>query len=358
MSYQTEYEKRMQGLKECPTCGSKDAYNYGHNCFKNADGWHRANQRPLPTPELSTPQVDLIEAPFSAEQVNALNAFQLRGDFHSFTCGKHSGHRDLVATEKGWICEDCDYTQNWAHSFMVKMGAAAQPEACIGPPLCDGEPEHEAFCNDHSLLAQPEAGPRPEGNPIDLMAQEAMADGIYDKVPADWNSERDVPDGGTAEAASRLPSPSAGVGLPIAKHPVPGSIPPDWPGCEDNNTQASAPKISVYEEMLATLRQERDALRRGFVNIHSLIEHPDAECDPIVGIGMATSAVDRLLRRFAESQEGEKRAEARVQELEAGLRDIEALANKPEGVDFDDPLKQLEAIEAEAARLTQDGETK
>jgi hypothetical protein len=25
----------------------------------------------------------------------------------------------LVATPRGWICRDCEYTQNWAHDFML-----------------------------------------------------------------------------------------------------------------------------------------------------------------------------------------------------------------------------------------------
>jgi hypothetical protein len=28
---------------ECPTCGSRNPYDYKYNCLKNADGWHRAN---------------------------------------------------------------------------------------------------------------------------------------------------------------------------------------------------------------------------------------------------------------------------------------------------------------------------
>lgn len=46
---------------------------------------------------------------------------------HPFTCANRSeGHpfRDgdygvLVATVDGWTCPDCDYTQDWAHTFML-----------------------------------------------------------------------------------------------------------------------------------------------------------------------------------------------------------------------------------------------
>lgn len=60
-----------------------------------------------------------LRAPFTSAQVEAMNAYQEAGMFHPFTCGNDSRHRNLVATEKGWICPDCDYTQNWAHPFMA-----------------------------------------------------------------------------------------------------------------------------------------------------------------------------------------------------------------------------------------------
>jgi hypothetical protein len=73
-------------------------------------------------------------APWTDEQVVALNAFQTAGRFHPFTCGndrgdenhrkvaKERGDRDfglLVATKEGWVCPACDYRQNWAHPFMA-----------------------------------------------------------------------------------------------------------------------------------------------------------------------------------------------------------------------------------------------
>lgn len=67
----------------------------------------------------------VVVAPFTWEQVLVLDRYQ-RGDgplgVHPFTCanrgdGKHSllnGYK-LVPTTRGWICRECDYTQNWAH---------------------------------------------------------------------------------------------------------------------------------------------------------------------------------------------------------------------------------------------------
>jgi hypothetical protein len=64
-----------------------------------------------------------IRAPFTPEQIDALNRWQHNGRVHPFTCGTDSRHRVLVATPAGWVCEDCTYRQDWAHDFMV-TGAA------------------------------------------------------------------------------------------------------------------------------------------------------------------------------------------------------------------------------------------
>lgn len=57
----------------------------------------------------------MTKAPFTAEQAEKLNEYQKSGMFHPYTCGNDSRHAVLVATEKGWHCPDCDYTQDWAH---------------------------------------------------------------------------------------------------------------------------------------------------------------------------------------------------------------------------------------------------
>ena len=51
---------------------------------------------------------------FTKEEVENLNSYQESGIFHQFTCGNnHDGERNLVATQEGWICPSCDYTQDW-----------------------------------------------------------------------------------------------------------------------------------------------------------------------------------------------------------------------------------------------------
>jgi len=69
---------------------------------------------------------ELINKPFTKEQVLNLNDWQKSRQMHPFTCTsgnrtdeKHlDGEGVLVAIEDGWICPYCDYTQDWAHKFM------------------------------------------------------------------------------------------------------------------------------------------------------------------------------------------------------------------------------------------------
>lgn len=56
---------------------------------------------------------------WTKEEIKNLNEFQTCGYFHPFTCGNENCRHDLVATENGWICPKCPYTQNWAHPEML-----------------------------------------------------------------------------------------------------------------------------------------------------------------------------------------------------------------------------------------------
>jgi hypothetical protein len=75
----------------------------------------------------------ILRAPWTPEQVAILNRWQECGDVHPYTCG--SGYRTnksihpdgegkLVATESGWICPNCDYTQGWAHLMTAQNSKA------------------------------------------------------------------------------------------------------------------------------------------------------------------------------------------------------------------------------------------
>lgn len=78
-----------------------------------------------------------IKAPFTPEQVEALNRYQADTRYHAFTCGrnrtddahrkyaaehKQSDYGILVAAREGWICPVCGYRQEWAHGFMAEVG--------------------------------------------------------------------------------------------------------------------------------------------------------------------------------------------------------------------------------------------
>lgn len=78
-----------------------------------------------------------IKAPWSTEQVDALNKFQRNRLYHPFTCGsgnrgdyvhrkyaeKHNDRDNglLIATHQGWVCPVCDYTQDWAHDWQFNL---------------------------------------------------------------------------------------------------------------------------------------------------------------------------------------------------------------------------------------------
>lgn len=77
--------------------------------------------------------MESIYAPFTPEQVDALNQFQVGASLalmgHPFTCanrsdgnhGSEGGDKGLlIATESGWVCPHCGYTQESAWSAMAK----------------------------------------------------------------------------------------------------------------------------------------------------------------------------------------------------------------------------------------------
>lgn len=93
-----------------------------------------------------------ITAPFSPEQVDALNQFQLGVSWcspgHPVLCPHWGGSEDaldddapagarithgeqggplgvLVATASGWQCPHCDHSQNWAYGFMAQLAPQA-----------------------------------------------------------------------------------------------------------------------------------------------------------------------------------------------------------------------------------------
>lgn len=68
---------------------------------------------------------DFAKTPYTAEQIENINAFQACGHYHPFTCGAEGCREVLVATEEGMACPKCDYRQTWVHDFMANGHAVA-----------------------------------------------------------------------------------------------------------------------------------------------------------------------------------------------------------------------------------------
>ena len=69
----------------------------------------------------STPAGDIcreVNMVFTEDQVASLKGFQSAGIFHPFTC--ECGAGDMIPTTEGFVCpNNCGYTQDWAHDFML-----------------------------------------------------------------------------------------------------------------------------------------------------------------------------------------------------------------------------------------------
>jgi hypothetical protein len=62
----------------------------------------------------------LNRAPWTQKEVESLTRYQKDNRMHPFTCGVGGhDHGVLTPTIEGWICDKCEYTQDWAHEFMV-----------------------------------------------------------------------------------------------------------------------------------------------------------------------------------------------------------------------------------------------
>jgi hypothetical protein len=63
----------------------------------------------------------MAKAPWTIDQVLALNAYQRLGYVHEFTCPENHERKSrvLVAKPDGWHCPTCDYRQDWAHDYMA-----------------------------------------------------------------------------------------------------------------------------------------------------------------------------------------------------------------------------------------------
>ena len=73
------------------------------------------------------------KAPFTEEQVAAINNYQKNAPFHPFTCCGHACDRSeredeglLIATLDGLVCPCGKWTQDWVHDFMTQTFKSAK----------------------------------------------------------------------------------------------------------------------------------------------------------------------------------------------------------------------------------------
>lgn len=64
----------------------------------------------------------MITAPFTGEQVQSMNGFQVRSMMHPMTCREDdcrvaNGSGPMTATTLGWMCRHCEYRQAWTFNF-------------------------------------------------------------------------------------------------------------------------------------------------------------------------------------------------------------------------------------------------
>lgn len=73
-------------------------------------------------------QRGITRVPFSPTTVRRLMVLQTRHDIHPYTCGNRGDGKHekiggqtgiLIPTVSGWVCPDCDYTQDWVHNSFL-----------------------------------------------------------------------------------------------------------------------------------------------------------------------------------------------------------------------------------------------
>lgn len=57
---------------------------------------------------------------WTQDQIDSANGYQKCDYVHAYTCG--NCRQDLIATKDGWICPNCDYTQDWALDWILNWG--------------------------------------------------------------------------------------------------------------------------------------------------------------------------------------------------------------------------------------------
>jgi hypothetical protein len=231
-------------------------------------------------PESTTPALDTIRAPFTAEQVDALNEFQSRGGMHPFTCGNdHDGvHLVLIARADGWHCSEppCAYRQVWAHAFMANPDAwpkpfwpapGFEPAATASPTpkapqsgeavrcSCGGQGIMHLHSDDHRPLITPSAGRATMREAIAGAVEEcrnltpaALADTVMAAVDA----------GSPEHAAPRSGEPATDLNEGM-RQAIAGALHAQMPGCTHDEHGADCGALA--DEAIRVRDNEMDRLR-------------------------------------------------------------------------------------------------
>ena len=100
--------------EKCPTCGRSRSKSMGcpDTCVSTRP---RSTRGPIEMRRL----MENLPAIFTDDQVASLNAYQVAGVMHPFTCGHRDHSTELVAYPEGWRCPITGTVeQDWFHSWM------------------------------------------------------------------------------------------------------------------------------------------------------------------------------------------------------------------------------------------------
>lgn len=269
---------------------------------------------------------DLIRAPFTPAQVEALNRYQTHGNMHPFTCGNDRGRSNvvLIARTDGWHCSEplCDYRQDWAHAFM------ADPEAWPKP----------AFG----------ATARADVRLVNTRTGQGVATGGNDPDVIGWSWPRTAP----AEADER-DQPSAGGTLrdrygDALRRAFDVQIIAEWICCDPVKPgHKLCRKGETTREMVASLLSDSEEAAYPSRVLDALMAVPDEERDRLrEQLRLVAADRDGWGGHAHRSRVRADSAEARLADAEAALARVRAVADRW-GLDgpppFNRPLTELRA---------------
>ncbi|MFD7705630.1 hypothetical protein [Streptomyces sp. NPDC059786] len=198
--------------------------------------------------------IDEIRAPWTSEQVDALNRFQQEGGGHPFTCGKpgHQVYPRLTATHAGWVCPDpdCDFTQDWALALMTDPAAWPRPFADLRKQVgAEGTEPANPVAVLTAALARAEQHAKASRHRGTQLVHNGWAEGLREALRIlgqDDEQQRTTPD---SSSASSDPADNPAPG----PHPCSGCRHVPCAGCTDGQ-QAALARVLALADRLARFR--------------------------------------------------------------------------------------------------------